>query len=158
MFYVMNILNDLEKIETSLMGIYAKMAEHFVDDDDCRALFLALSRDEETHAGHVRYQKRLVRQSPTDFCHVSIDLDEMKEILEFLGHLLENPPTPSPEEAVRLAIDLESTSQEKMYRSIIVESCPELKPLIDNLTRFDEKHLSRLQAFMNEHFPEDTVE
>ncbi len=153
MSFVMNVLNDLEKIENGLRDIYATLAEKFSDNPPYRDLFRALSRDEETHADHVRYQKRLVRQNPNDFTHVSVDMEGMDEILAFLRHLLENPPNATPEEAVALAIDLESISQERMYRSVIVDACPGLKPLIENLTRFDKVHLERLNAFM-----EDQVE
>jgi len=155
MSYVMNILNDLEKIETGLRDIYAGLAGRFSDNEPYRDFFLALSRDEEAHADQVRYQKRLVRQNPGDFSHVSIDLEGMEEILAFLRHLMGNPPTGTPEEALRLAMDLESISQERMYRSVIVESCPGLKPLIDNLTRFDRDHLARIQAFAEKHLSAD---
>lgn len=148
MSFVMSVLNDLEKIENGLRDIYAAFADKFTDNPPYRDLFRALSRDEETHADHVRYQRRLVRQNPDDFTHVSIDMEGMDEILAFLRHLMENPPNATPEEAVALAIDLESISQERMYRSVIVESCPGLKPLIDNLTSFDKVHLDRLHAFM----------
>lgn len=150
MSFVMSVLNDLEKIENGLRDIYAAFADKFTDNPPYRDLFRALSRDEETHADHVRYQRRLVRQNPDDFTHVSIDTEGMDEILAFLRHLMENPPNATPEEAVALAIDLESISQERMYRSVIVESCPGLKPLIDNLTSFDKVHLDRLHAFMEE--------
>ena len=153
MSYVVNILNDLEKIETGLREIYAGLAERFSDHVPYRNLFLALSRDEEAHADQIRYQKRLIRQNPGDFSHVTVDLTGMEEILAFLRHLLDNPPVATPEEGLRLAIDLESISQEKMYRSVIVDSCPALKPLIDNLTRFDREHLARLHAFAEAQFP-----
>ncbi len=155
MSFVMNVLSDLEKIENSLRDIYTALAGRFSDNPPYRDLFRALSRDEETHADQVRYQKRLVRQNPDDFTHVSIDMEGMDEILAFLRHLIDNPPSATPEEAVALAIDLESISQERMYRSVIVESCPGLKPLIDNLTRFDKAHLERLHAFMEEQLEGD---
>ena len=155
MSFVMSVLNDLEKIENGLRDIYAAFADKFADNSPYRDLFRALSLDEETHAGHVRYQKRLVRQNPDDFTHVSIDMEGMDEILAFIHHLIDHPPNASPEEAVALAIDLESISQERMYRSVIVESCPGLKPLIDNLTRFDKAHLERLHSFMEKQLEED---
>ncbi len=155
MSFVMNVLNDLERIENGLRDIYASLAGRFSDNPPYRDLFRALSRDEETHADQVRYQKRLVRQNPSDFTHVKVDVEGMDEILSFLRHLIDNPPSATPEEAVALALDLESISQERMYRSTIVESCPGLKPLIDNLTRFDQAHLERLNAFMEEQLEED---
>lgn len=153
MRYVMKILDNLEKIENSLRDIYAGLAETMADNPTFHQLFVQLSRDEETHAGQIRYQKRLVRQNPGDFQDVTVDLEGMDEVLQFFDHLLVNPPKGTSEELLRLTIDMESISQERMYRSVISESCPALKPLIDNLTRFDQDHLTRLQDFAREQFP-----
>ena len=153
MSYVMNILNNLELIETRMRDIYAALARRFADNEPYRNLFRNLSQEEEHHADQIRYQKRLVRQNPGDFSHVSVDMEGMDEILAFLEHLQENPPTATEAEALRLTIDMESISQERMYRSVIVESCPGLKPLIENLTRFDKDHLYRLNRFAEEQLP-----
>lgn len=153
MRYVMKILDNLERIENSLRDIYAGLAETMADDPEFHKLFVQLSREEETHAGQIRYQKRLVRQNPGDFSNVQVDLEGMDEVLQFFDHLLANPPKGTPEELLRLTIDMESISQERMYRSIISESCPALKPLIENLTRFDQDHLVRLHDFARQHFP-----
>jgi len=137
---IMQVLTKLEKIEQALGEIYLGFATRLGRDSELGRFFWKLHQEEETHAGHVSYQKRLIRQNPNQFDKINVNLEELDEVLHYLTHLLENPPQVTEKQALLLALDLETLSQEKMYRSLIVESCPELKPLIENLTRFDADH------------------
>jgi len=143
----MTVLNMLEEIEISMKNLYQWVSEEFSDDLDLSRTFQRMSREEETHAGMVRYQKRLIRQNPDSFDKVSIDLSGLREFLDFISSIRKNSPGLTEEGALKLAIQLEGMDEERMYRHTIVESCPELKELIHGLTQSDEQHCVFLKDF-----------
>jgi rubrerythrin len=144
---IMTVLNMLEEIEISMKNLYQWVSEEFSDDLDLYRFFQRMSREEETHAGMVRYQKRLIHQNPDSFDEVSIDLSELREFLDFISSIRKNSPDLTPESALKLAIQLEGMDEERMYRHAIVESYPELKELIHSLTQSDEQHCVFLKDF-----------
>lgn len=152
---IMTVLNMLEEIEISMKNLYVWISEEFPDDPDFYRFFQRMSREEETHAGMVKYQKRLIRQNPDSFDEVSVDLSELQEFLEFISSIKEKYLDLTPESALKLAIQLEGMDEERMYRNVIVESYPELKELIHNLTRSDEEHCVFLKNFTRQYLGSD---
>ncbi|NOY22215.1 MAG: hypothetical protein GXO70_01730 [Acidobacteria bacterium] len=144
---IMTVLNMLEEIEISMKNLYQWLSEEFSDDLELYRFFQRMSREEETHAGMVRYQKRLIRQNPDSFDEVSVDLSELREFLQFISSIPEKQSNLTAEKALKLAIELEGMDEERMYRDVIVESYPALKELIHNLTRSDEEHCVFLKNF-----------
>ncbi len=144
---IMTVLNMLEEIEVSMKNLYQWVSEEFSDDPELYRFFQRMSREEETHAGMVRYQKRLIRQNPDSFDEVSADLSELREFLQFISSIPEKQSNLTPEKALKLAIELEGMDEERMYRDVVVESYPELKELIHNLTRSDKEHCVFLKNF-----------
>ncbi len=144
---ILTVLNMLEEIETAMKNLYLWISEKFPEDPEIYRFFQRMSREEETHAGMVRYQKRLIRQNPDSFEDVSVDLSELREFLDFVSAIPQRESIPTPEKALELAIRLEGMDEERMYRSVIIESYPELRELIQNLTRSDEEHCAFLKKF-----------
>ncbi len=155
---IMTVLNILEEIEKSMKNLYLWVSESFSGEPELYRFFQRMSREEETHAGMVRYQKRLIRQNPDSFAEVSADLTELQEFLQCVTSILENKPKLTPEKALKLAIELEGMDEERMYRDVIVESYPELKELIHNLTRSDKEHLLFLKNFSRRYLASDTAD
>ncbi len=152
---IMTVLNMLEEIEITMKNLYAWISEEFSDDPELYRFFQRMSREEETHAGMVRYQKRLIRQNPDSFDEVSADLSEIREFLQFISSILEKKPELTPEKALNLAIDLEGMDEERMYRDVVVESYPELKELIHSLTQNDKEHCVFLKNFTRKYLGSD---
>lgn len=144
---IMTVLNMLEEIEITMKNLYHWISEEFSDDPELYRFFHRMSREEETHAGMVRYQKRLIRQNPDSFDEVSADLSELREFLQFISSILQKRPLLTPEKALNLAINLEEMDEERMYRDVVVESYPELKELIHSLTQSDKEHCVFLKDF-----------
>ncbi|RLE22896.1 MAG: hypothetical protein DRJ08_03405 [Acidobacteria bacterium] len=152
---IMTVLNMLEEIEISMKNLYQWISEEFTDNTELYRFFQRMSREEETHAGMVKYQKRLVRQNPNSFNEVSTDLSELQEFLQFISSIPEREHNLTPERALKLAIELEGMDEERMYRGVIVESYPELRELIHNLTRSDEEHCIFLKDFARRYLKSD---
>ena len=149
---ILTVLNTLEDLEIAMRDLYAWLSAHFTDDTCLSAFFRKLSSEEEAHAGTVRYQKRLVRQNPDSIDEVSADLEEIRELTEMVCQTISEKPNMTPQEALKLATNLESMDEERLYRKVILETLPELAPLIQNLTRNDESHVQDLENFVASYF------
>lgn len=151
---ILTILNTLEELETAMRDLYKWLSTHFQDDESLSAFFRRMSAEEEAHAGLVRYQKRLVRQNPDSMDTVSVDFEEVREVIAFVQSHLTKKPDLTPREALKLATTLESLDEERLYRSVILETLPELETLIHNLTRNDAEHVHVLEQFVQEYLGE----
>ena len=144
---ILTVLNTLEKLETTMRDLYTWLAGHFEEEPELHTLFQRMSREEETHAATVRYQRRLVQQNPDSFDEVSVNLSEIEEMIVLVSRYIDQKPDLSPQQAVRLALDLESFDEERLYRHVILDSFPEMAPLIQSLTANDEEHVELIRTF-----------
>ena len=145
---ILTILNTLEELETGMRDLYGWLSTHFEGEPELARFFRKLSAEEEAHAGLVRYQKRLVRQNPDSIEDVSADLEEIREVIALVNGYLDRKPDMTPHHALKLAMDLESLDEERLYRNVILETLPDLESLIQNLTRNDEAHVKDLEQFI----------
>ncbi len=148
---ILTVLGILEKLETSMRDLYAWLSENFREEEQLHCLFRRMSREEETHAATVRYQKRVVHQNPDSFDEVSVNLDEIEEMISVVSGYLSKKPDLSPREAVQLALDLESFDEERLYRHVILDSFPEMAPLIQSLTTNDKEHVKLIEDFAGQY-------
>jgi len=148
---IVAVLNLLEDLETSMRDIYHWLSTELAHEPEVSRLFRRLSSEEEAHAELVRYQKRLVRQNPDKFATVSTELDELDEVLAFVRGILDTKPEMDVDRALKLAMDLESLDEERLYRRVVGESCPELLTLVENLSHNDEQHVQLLTSFIDQY-------
>lgn len=151
---ILTVLNTLEKLETTMRDLYTWLAGHFEEEPDLKTLFRRMSREEETHAATVRYQRRVVQQNPDSFDDVSVNLGEIEEMIAMVSSYIEQQPDLSPRQAVRLALELESFDEERLYRHVILDSFPEMGPLIQILTAHDEEHVELIREFAGRYLAE----
>ncbi len=151
---ILTVLGVLEKLETSMRDLYAWLSDHFKEEEQLHCLFKRMSREEETHAATVRYQKRVVHQNPDSFDEVSVNLEEIEDMIAVVSSYLEKKPDLSPRQAVQLALDFESFDEERLYRHVILDSFPEMAPLIQSLTAHDEEHVKLIEDFAGHYLAE----
>lgn len=144
---ILTLLNLLEDLELSMRDFYRTVATHFeTDHEELSKCFARMASEEQTHAEMVRFQKRLVQQNPGKFSPVSTDVSGFKDFLSQVHQATEQARDLTPEQSLDLALDFESFSGERIYSSAIIESCPDLAPLIGNLTKNDEAHCDYLRT------------
>lgn len=153
---ITNILNVLEALETGLMNVYKWFSEQFKESDpEMSRFFLKMSHEESNHKNLVNYQKNLVRKNPVMFENVKINLNEIEMMIRLTDNILIEKPILTKKSALDFALNMESYAAEGLYKKVIVESCPSLADLMNNLTKEDEAHVERLKNFYKKSLMDD---
>lgn len=145
--HILNLLNQLEKVETQLSELYEKFSEIFQNDAEVSILFSQVSADETAHADLVRFERRMVRADAKRFKEVDADIGKMEEMSSFIRLLLKSGETPTVERAIEAAIELENSAAEQHYIKAITLSNPEVAGMLNSLTSFDCRHFLAFENF-----------
>jgi rubrerythrin len=146
----MNILdafNHIEGLELRLAKLYLHFKGSFLDDAEAADMFEKLSYDEKSHYDLVQYQRRIVRREQEIFKDVDIDVREIRAIASMIDSAVKRNPPFSLGEAVKIALDIESTAGEAHYRTAMEQSNRELSDFLRHLGTSDNEHFSTLQEF-----------
>lgn len=111
------------------------------------AIFEKLSDEEKTHYNLVQYQRRVVRQNQKLFKDVDIDVKEVRAVTSAAESIINRIPPPSLSEAIKIAIEIESTAAEAHYRSAIKQSNKDIGDFLKNLGTSDKEHFDSLKEF-----------
>jgi rubrerythrin len=144
---IQSVLRPLEQFETLMQEIYALLAERFGADADAAALFRRLAFEERSHAGQVRFLRRLARQNPSHFTEVDVDLGAIQRELQQLERVHGAAGQLTLREAVVLAIEFENGVAEVHSRPAIAGSNPEVGSMLRSLQSVDLKHFTSLVEF-----------
>ncbi len=147
------MLRKAEALETQIGLLYEWLSTVLVESPDACAAFFRLSLEEKSHANIVAYQRRTLasdlrgadESGLLDTLGTSID-----SLLQAITDFRASTPRPTVDEAVRMAIFLESSAIEKIHGGIIAAACPELASLGNQLGRYDRRHLQNLQDLVVE--------
>ncbi len=142
---VLNVLDEIAKLELKLMDLYNFFSNLFKDDQDASSSFFKLSLDEKQHAELVQYQKRVVRKNPNDFLEISIDINEIREIISKVESIMRSPVPPKLEESIKFALLMEKSAAEYHYKSAMEQSNPEFANFLNNLSSVDNDHYETIK-------------
>jgi len=146
----MNILdafNHIEGLELRLAKLYLHFKASFIDDAEAADMFEKLSYDEKSHYDLVQYQRRIVRREQEIFKDVDIDVKEIRAVTSRVESAVKGNPPPSLSEAIKIAIDIESTAGEAHYRTAMEQSNRDLSDFLRHLGTSDKEHFSVLKEF-----------
>ena len=141
---VQQILRPLQQFEEKLGELYAWLAGVHAADAEVASAFRRLALDERSHAAQVEYQRRLVRQNPRLFNEVALDLAEVFAGLDRIEKIRANLEPPGADEAIRIALELESSAADYHYRNAIAQLDPDMARLLGSLGRADRQHYETL--------------
>lgn len=142
---ILNVLDEIEKLELKLMDLYTFFTNLFKDDKDVSSSFFKLGLDEKGHAELVKYQKRIVRKNLNNFLDVSININEIHEIILKAEDIMKSPTPPSLEESIKLALLFEKSAAEYHYKSAMEQSNPEFASFLNNLASVDNDHFDTIK-------------
>jgi rubrerythrin len=146
----MNILDaftDIERLELKLVALYLQCKGLFSDDTAAANMFEKLSDEEKSHYDLVQYQRRLVRQNHNLFKEVDIDVKEVRAVTCNVESIIKKIPPPSLSEAIKIAIDFESSAAEAHYRTSMEQSNQEVSDFLKHLGTLDKEHFGLLKEF-----------
>ena len=84
------------------------------------------------------------------FQPVPTELDEVDRLLEEIAEFRASHARPRLADAVELAKRLEQSAAEKLHRTVVGQSNPELAGFIERLASDDHKHLELLEELERE--------
>jgi rubrerythrin len=140
-------LHELKKIEIKAQELYSHYRDLFHEDQEAADFFQVISEEEKSHADIIEYQIRLIRADKKSFSDVEFDVKPVNELIDQMNVQIRSTQPVSLESAIRFSISLESDAVESLYRSLMVESNPEVAELISKLGIEDKAHLGKLKAF-----------
>ncbi len=147
----MNILDafvDIERLELKMLDLYQHFRGLFSDDGEAVEVFIKLRDEEKAHYDLVQYQRRMVSQNMKLFKDIAIDIEEVKTLTSDVDSIIKRIPPPSLSEAVRFAIDIESSATEVHYRTAMAQSNREVSDFLTHLGTADNGHFALLDGFV----------
>lgn len=145
--HILKVLGHLERLETFSMSLYENYSKLFSKDREVSGLFYSLSLNEQSRAGLIRYQKRMVMRDPDDFQDVDVDMGAIERATLRVKKALADEDKPSLEDAVKLTVKLETDVSEGYYRSLMEQSNPQVARLLKSLDTESREHLSNIVTF-----------
>jgi len=140
-----DVLEVCKAVELACAKLYHFLADHFKDDRESLRLWLNAAMEEENHARLFALVAKLRNDNIIEL--IKIDSVEAEVTLKYVRSLIAevkaNPP--SMEEALRLAIDLETKLDGFMTENVITFSDESYDKLFLQITSTDTKHLEALQ-------------
>jgi hypothetical protein len=133
-------------MEEALSDLYGWYGEIFSEDSEAALLFKALSSDEKEHAKVVEAGERLAEKHPDGFKRGKIDCKEVEAVITQIG-LKRTSAAPTPEAAVKTALEFEFCAIQKHYLSIVENAFPLATNLLVELAEADHAHIMRLLHF-----------
>ena len=149
---IVKALEMLKNLELKMEKLYARYHRLFSADTNASAVFLVLQAEERSHADLIDYQIRMARRNRALFRDVEFDAGTLNNLIAGIEGATnsaqlaaESAAEPvSLEHALALSIEFENNACEYHYRTLIVESNPEIEPLIRNLGSSDKMHAETL--------------
>lgn len=147
---ILQVLAKLECVESEMASFYEWLSEIFEADSDASGLFFRMSLQEKSHAGLLKYGRKLVFRSPNEFDDVDFDGETTDALLREVREFRTRNPEPSLSEALFFAMRIEGHPAENGHREVLSISNPEISRIIENLAIADEEHHRTLSTFVQE--------
>ncbi len=125
-------------------SLYLFWAEVFTDDREVAALWGRMATEETGHANLVAYQRRILKKSGSLSGDLGPAMDEVTMLVDIVRRALENP-THSLDEAVRLAVWMESSAAGGELQGALTQSHPEVQRLLGHLGADGQAHVQKLK-------------
>jgi rubrerythrin len=140
-----DVLEVCETVELACAELYHFFADLFKDDRDSFLLWLKTAMEEENHARLFALVSKLRRNNIGE--SIQIELVEAEVTLLYVTSLIKKVKMhpPSMEEALRIAIDLETKLDGFMMDNIIKFADEPYEKSFLAITNADSKHLESLQ-------------
>lgn len=143
---IIRALELLKKLEVRMEELYAGYHHLFFYDTEAAEIFLRLEHEERSHAGLIDFQIRMARKNRDLFRDVAYDAAPLNSLIARIEESIPPPETLTVAQAVAFSLEIESSACEYHYRTLIVESNPDVELLIKNLGISDQIHVASLEA------------
>ena len=141
------LFNLLERLEGKMAELYRMYSDLFATDAEASSLFFRLSMEEKSHVNIVKYERRLTKQNPRFFEKAVLDEEALSAECDRVEKLCNSRMTPSLEDALWVALEIESGAAERHYRMSLLQSSPEAAKLLKGMAKEDNQHNEALRAF-----------
>lgn len=149
--HILKVLGHLERLEISAKFLYENYSKLFSKNKEVSGLFYLLNLNKQSRTEIVRYQKRMVMKAPDDFQEVEVDMDAIeKDILRIKTALALGDKT-TLEDAIKLAVKLETDVTGSYYRTVMEQSNPQVARLLKSFDTESKEQLNNITFFALRH-------
>jgi rubrerythrin len=145
--HILTVLTLLEQMELSVGRLYRHFAEALAHDREASAFFFRLYIDERQHASIVRYQRKVAWQNPQLISAAPVDIQEVQAVIARTEELVQREGSPTLEEALTVAAELETGAAELHYRIAVRTNLATFNKTVSSLGIADKGHVERLAEF-----------
>lgn len=143
---IIKALEMLKKLELKMEDLYGHYHRLFFYDAEAAGIFLLLQAEEKSHAGLIDYQIRMARRNRDIFQDVEYDTAPLEHLISGIEEAIKTAESVTVERAIEFSIQVEKSACEYHYRTLIVESNPEMEELVKNLGSSDQMHADTLRS------------
>lgn len=148
---ILKALDHLGDVETAAADFYDFLAKHFENEHEASGLFYRMAIQEKNHKNLIRFCKRMVYRDSASYQQIDFDIDLVKDFLQEIRNFKKSHPSPDLKQALHFALDLESHAVERIHSSLMAESNPRIRSLMEQLAEEDSRHAQQLESFAQEH-------
>lgn len=143
------LLNTCAKIERAVSNLYFQFEQIYADTPQLSQLWQKTAHEELNHEQQFLMASRLYSKQLTPDSSVSVErlnkiLDAIRGVHDKVIHL-----PPSPEQALKLSIDLEEKLVETHLKAVLCFDDQSVNSLFKAMMAADSEHVSALQNFLD---------
>jgi rubrerythrin len=142
----------LRRFEAHLADLYELYGERLKSEPEVSEMFSRLALEERSHATQVAYEGRVVEADPTEFQEIKIDTEELLQATARIKHLRDATADITVPDALRIAIDFESSAADYHGRMAVLQVNPAFADFLTHLGGEDTDHHARLCRVAEKHF------
>jgi rubrerythrin len=142
---LMSTLDALLRLETAMVDLYARLSEHFANDNpDAAGAFFRLSMQENGHANLIRYHKRISRSRPFDGVDLGAIAEQATQLAAHVESYRRNGNV-SLGDALEFAILMEDSAAESIHAQLAAQLDRQTASFASTLVKDDQRHLEILK-------------
>lgn len=143
------LLNTCAKIERAVSELYFEFEQIFIEISELSLLWQKTAREELNHEQQFLLAYRLYASQLSP--DVSVSIERLHKILDAVhkvhDRVRQSPPT--PEQALKLSINLEEQLVETHLKAVLVFDDQSVNRLFKAMMAADHEHVSALQKFLD---------
>lgn len=152
---ILKALDHLGDVETAAADFYDFLAKQFAHHREASGLFYRMSIQERNHRNLIRFCKRMVSRDSASYHKVDFDVELVSAFLKEVRNFKKLHPSPDLKQAIEFALSLESHAVEGLHSSLMADSNPRMRSLMEQLAEEDSRHVQQLESFARKHMSEE---
>jgi diguanylate cyclase (GGDEF)-like protein len=147
---IVKALRLLDEIEASKGNLYEWFAEALIGHDPVHTTFVRLWLDQTSRRNVAAYQTRIAARNASVFQGIRVDCGDLENLRQVVTDLRNAPPPSGSEQAVTVALAVETRSWELFDHELFAILATHFAPFVESLRKGCERHMALLGSLRRE--------